>query len=142
MTSKYKRKYIICESSYITIAVTIASRTHLFSFRTQKLSSIALKVLGWTRPGRIGSCRIFYCLNHCGFVNLLALETLRNTVLKPLKNTKSIIFGLCLVLLVFETLSKINQPCDKGCYFLTAFASLVLLASNVLNVATNRLIFN
>ena len=53
-----KIKYIICESSYITIAVTIALRSHLFSFRTQKLSSIALKVLGWTRPGRIGSCRI------------------------------------------------------------------------------------
>ena len=51
-------KVYICESSYITIAVTIALRTHLFPFRTQKLSSIALKVLGWTRPGRIGSCRI------------------------------------------------------------------------------------
>ena len=45
---------------YITIAVTIASRIHLFSFRTQKLSSITPKVLGWTRPGRIGSCRFHY----------------------------------------------------------------------------------
>ena len=42
---------------YISIAVTIALRIHLFSFRTQKLSSITPKVLGWTRPGRIGSCR-------------------------------------------------------------------------------------
>ena len=30
---------------------------HLFSFRTQKLSSFTLKVLGWKRPGRIRSCR-------------------------------------------------------------------------------------
>ena len=33
-------------------------RFHLFPFRTQKLSSIALKVLCWQRHGRIRSCRI------------------------------------------------------------------------------------
>ena len=99
----------------------MAERIHLFSFRTQKLSSIALKVLGWTRPGRIGSCRIFLCLNYCGFVNLLALETLRNTVLKPLANTASIVFGFCLVLLVFETLSKSTNLVTKALYLLALF---------------------
>ena len=32
-------------------------RSHLFSYRTQKLSSAVQKVLGWTRPGRICRCR-------------------------------------------------------------------------------------
>ena len=38
--------------------MAIALRFHLFPFRTQKLSSIALKVLCWQRHGRIRSCRI------------------------------------------------------------------------------------
>ena len=46
------------DNCYITIAVAIALRTHLFPSRTQKLSSIALKVLCWQRHGRIRSCRI------------------------------------------------------------------------------------
>ena len=33
--------------------VIIARRIHLFPFRTQKLSSLALKVLGGKLPGRI-----------------------------------------------------------------------------------------
>ena len=45
---------------YITIAVTMASRIHLFSFRTQKLSSPAPKVLCGQLHGRIGRRRISY----------------------------------------------------------------------------------
>ena len=45
---------------YITIAVTIASRIHLFSFRTQKLSSAAPKVLDGQPSGRIGCCHIIF----------------------------------------------------------------------------------
>ena len=40
----------------------MAVRIHLFSFRTQKLSSLAPKILCWRRHGKIGSCRIQYCL--------------------------------------------------------------------------------
>ena len=36
----------------------MAKKIHLYPFRTQKLSSYTPKVLGWGRPGRIGSCRI------------------------------------------------------------------------------------
>ena len=36
---------------------------HLFPFRTQKLSSITLKVLDWTRSGRISSCRIIFLVS-------------------------------------------------------------------------------
>ena len=36
---------------------------HLFPFRTQKLSSITLKVLDWTRSGRISSCRILFLVS-------------------------------------------------------------------------------
>ena len=36
----------------------MTERFHLFPSRTQKLSSPVLKVLGWTRPGRISRCRI------------------------------------------------------------------------------------
>ena len=41
-----------------TIAVTLAMRIHLFSYRTQKLSSFALKILDWRRSGKISSCCI------------------------------------------------------------------------------------
>ena len=39
------------------MVVTIAERIHLFPSRTQKLSSLTPKVLGFT-PGRIGSCHL------------------------------------------------------------------------------------
>ena len=54
--------YILWRSvaDYITIVVTIAWRIHLFSFRTQKLSFSAPKVLvGWP-TGRIGRCHIIF----------------------------------------------------------------------------------
>ena len=38
----------------------MALRNHLFSFRTQKLSSTALKVLGGQPPGRISCCHIIF----------------------------------------------------------------------------------
>ena len=33
-------------------------RPHLFPFRTQKLSSLVPKIVGWTRPVKIGRCRL------------------------------------------------------------------------------------
>ena len=39
------------------LPVSMAMRSHLFSYRTQKLSSSAQMVLGWTRPGRVCRCR-------------------------------------------------------------------------------------
>ena len=42
---------------YIAIAVIMAERTHLFPFRTQKLSFLAPKVLVGTLTGRIGHRR-------------------------------------------------------------------------------------
>ena len=51
---------------YIAIAVIMAERTHLFPFRTQKLSFLAPKVLVGTLTGRIGhrrfSIRLFLAL--------------------------------------------------------------------------------
>ena len=38
--------------THLTIPVVMARGTHPFSSRTRKLSLLALKVLGWTRPGR------------------------------------------------------------------------------------------
>ena len=38
--------------------VIIARGIHLFPYRTQKLSLLALKVPGWQRPGRLGRRRI------------------------------------------------------------------------------------
>ena len=38
--------------------VTMARGSHLFPYRTQKLSLSALMVLGWKRPGRVGRRRI------------------------------------------------------------------------------------
>ena len=44
--------------TYSTIPVTMAKGKHLFPSRTQQLSPSAPTVLGWTRPGRIGRCRL------------------------------------------------------------------------------------
>ena len=35
----------------------MAMRSHLFPYRTQKLSSSVSKILGWRRPGKIERCR-------------------------------------------------------------------------------------
>ena len=55
-----KDKYIYWTKGpvYIAIAVAMAERIHLFSFRTQKLSSPAPKVLCGQLHGRIGRRRI------------------------------------------------------------------------------------
>ena len=45
---------------FIGIPVTMAKGSHLFPYRTQKLSLSAPMVLGWRRPGRVGHCRIPY----------------------------------------------------------------------------------
>jgi hypothetical protein len=42
----------------IKFPVTMAGGPHLFPSRTQKLSLQTLMVLGWKRPGRVGSRRI------------------------------------------------------------------------------------
>ena len=39
--------------------VLIAARVHLFPYRTQKLSSLALKILGGKLPGKISRCQHF-----------------------------------------------------------------------------------
>ena len=36
--------------------VSMTVRSHLFPFRTQKLSSLVPKIVGWTRPVKIGRC--------------------------------------------------------------------------------------
>ena len=40
--------------------VIIAKRIHLFPFRTQKLSSLALMVLGGQLPGRVGRSHVIF----------------------------------------------------------------------------------
>ena len=46
--------------------VIIAKRIHLFPFRTQKLSSLALMVLGGQPPGRVRRSHVifFYCFKY------------------------------------------------------------------------------
>ena len=48
---------IACESGRPTQSVSIAMRVHPFPFRTRKLSSSVLTILGWKRPGKIRRCR-------------------------------------------------------------------------------------
>ena len=52
------KKFISAVCRYNTIPVIMATRSHLFPFRTQKLSSSTAKVLDHPRSGRIASCRI------------------------------------------------------------------------------------
>ena len=53
-----KKRYVQAKACIYTIAVTLAVRSHLFSYRTQKLSSLAPKILCWRRHGKIGCCCI------------------------------------------------------------------------------------
>ncbi len=58
-TRKFKRKFEADNFCRFQVnVVTIARRIHLFPFRTQKLSSLALKVLGGKLPGRIGRSHV------------------------------------------------------------------------------------
>ena len=40
--------------------VSMTVRFHLFPFRTQKLSSLVPKIVGWKRPVKIGRCRLLF----------------------------------------------------------------------------------
>ena len=42
--------------------VSMTVRFHLFPFRTQKLSSLVPKIVGWKRPVKIGRCRLLFLL--------------------------------------------------------------------------------
>ena len=48
----------LCRRFCQKIPVVMAKGSHLFPYRTQKLSLSAPMVLGWRRPGRVGHCRI------------------------------------------------------------------------------------
>ena len=56
--SIHEKRYVQGKPCMYTIAVTLAVRSHLFSYRTQKLSSLAPKILDWRRSGKIGCCCI------------------------------------------------------------------------------------
>ena len=62
----------------LKILVMIAVRYHLFPYRTQKLSSLAPKVLGWKRPGRLGSREvfllIFFLIGYIIYTNLMVVK--------------------------------------------------------------------
>ena len=65
--------------------VAMAKGFHLFPYRTQKLRPSAPKVLGWTRPGRIGRRRIPFediQLNVLFFYALYALAAALHSVLR------------------------------------------------------------
>ena len=53
--TKYN-KYVILGQSDRSVSMTV--RSHLFPFRTQKLSSLVPKIVGWKRPVKIGRCRL------------------------------------------------------------------------------------
>ena len=48
--------------------VSMTVRSHLFPFRTQKLSSLVPKIVGWTRPVKIGRCRLLKKQNPQGVI--------------------------------------------------------------------------
>ena len=61
----------------------MAKGSHLFPYRTQKLSLSAPMVLGWRRPGRVGRCRIPYEKNSAcaGFFSYTIVKVLLSAYL-------------------------------------------------------------
>ena len=58
--------------------MTIARRIHLFPYRTQKLSSSALMILGGRPPGKAGRCRFIkpaYCIGWFLFRTIIWMMT-------------------------------------------------------------------
>ena len=53
--TKYDKHVILVQSDR---SVSMTVRFHLFPFRTQKLSSLVPKIVGWKRPVKIGRCRL------------------------------------------------------------------------------------
>ena len=53
--TKYNKHVILVQSDR---SVSMTVRFHLFPFRTQKLSSLVPKIVGWKRPVKIGRCRL------------------------------------------------------------------------------------
>ena len=62
--------------------VIIAKRIHLFPFRTQKLSSLALMVLGGQPPGRVGRSHVM-CRGSSMVEHRLLTDRLRVRPLHP-----------------------------------------------------------
>ncbi len=58
MTKIVKNVNIILVLATRKNVVIIAEKIHLFPFRTQKLSSLALMVLGGKLPGRVGHSHV------------------------------------------------------------------------------------
>ena len=55
--TKYNKHVILVQSDR---SVSMTVRFHLFPFRTQKLSSLVPKIVGWKRPVKIGRCRLLF----------------------------------------------------------------------------------
>ena len=48
---------IFSDEELLKKLVLQTQRVHLYPYRTQKLSSAVVKILGWTRPGKIAQCQ-------------------------------------------------------------------------------------
>ena len=62
LTSNFLKKFDVKSTKAVKLPVLIAMRQHLFPFRTQKLSSSTPMVLCGQPYGRVGRCRLLYCL--------------------------------------------------------------------------------
>ena len=122
-----------------TIAVTLAMRSHLFSYRTQKLSSSAPKILSWRRLGKIGRCCIQNKKEHqtrCSFFFIInrvfprAWEDVAVTlVLVCINNSLEIWVDYGLLYNATYLLAQMNAPCciqkEKASIYLGVFFSSV-----------------
>ena len=141
--------YILWRSvaDYITIVVTIAWRIHLFSFRTQKLSFSAPKVLvGWL-TGRIGRCHIIFLDSSAAehpAVNrrVVGSNPTRGAIYvdrnywfgqKRVKNACFWLFFICFwaFLRPFLRLKYVSWPCHFHCWFLAFFWKIKVWTYNI-----------
>ena len=68
--------------------MTIAQRTHLYPSRTQKLSSVALMILGGRLPGKVGRCQLKNQYNSYWFVCSYPVVIAQRTHLYPSRTQK------------------------------------------------------
>ena len=88
--------------------VIIAKRIHLFPFRTQKLSSLALMVLGGQPPGRVRRSHVIFFY----FINYLNKKVTRGTNLGKVLQVTFLYY--LLIFKSFINLSSLLIPSIKS----------------------------
>ena len=100
--------------------VSMTVRFHLFPFRTQKLSSLVPKIVGWRRSVKIGRCRLLFLIWPVGQAVKTAASHAVNVGSIPARVTKKFLILGCGIFLCFRARNRtgrrtaVRKQCPGG----------------------------